>query len=42
MNLKKWLVDIKFKMMDQYADWKGVRHCLGDSTERDIDYSGFV
>ncbi|BAE74227.1 putative lipoprotein [Sodalis glossinidius str. 'morsitans'] len=35
-------VDIKSKIMDQYADWKGVRYRLGGSTKRGIDCSGFV
>ncbi|WP_413737927.1 bifunctional murein DD-endopeptidase/murein LD-carboxypeptidase [Sodalis sp. RH21] len=35
-------VDIKTKIMDQYAVWKGVRYRLGGSTKRGIDCSGFV
>lgn len=35
-------VDIKSKIMDQYADWKGVRYRLGGDTKRGIDCSGFV
>jgi lipoprotein Spr len=35
-------VDVKSKIMDQYADWKGVRYRLGGDTKRGIDCSGFV
>ncbi|KFK93213.1 MULTISPECIES: bifunctional murein DD-endopeptidase/murein LD-carboxypeptidase [unclassified Serratia (in: enterobacteria)] len=35
-------VDIKSKIMDQYASWKGVRYRLGGDTKRGIDCSGFV
>ncbi|TCL07279.1 MULTISPECIES: bifunctional murein DD-endopeptidase/murein LD-carboxypeptidase [Sodalis] len=35
-------VDIKTKIMDQYAVWKGVRYRLGGSTKRGIDCSAFV
>lgn len=35
-------VDIKSKIMDQYADWKGVRYRLGGNTKRGIDCSAFV
>lgn len=35
-------VDIKSKIMDQYADWKGVRYRLGGETKRGIDCSAFV
>ncbi|MFC0225440.1 bifunctional murein DD-endopeptidase/murein LD-carboxypeptidase [Serratia aquatilis] len=35
-------VDIKSKIMDQYAGWKGVRYRLGGDTKRGIDCSGFV
>lgn len=35
-------VDIKSKIMDQYAAWKGVRYRLGGKTKRGIDCSAFV
>lgn len=35
-------VDVKSKIMDQYADWKGVRYRLGGSSKRGIDCSAFV
>ena len=35
-------VDIKSKIMDQYADWKGVRYRLGGTSKRGIDCSAFV
>jgi lipoprotein Spr len=35
-------VDIKSKILEQYADWKGVRYRLGGSTKRGIDCSAFV
>lgn len=35
-------VDVKLRIMDQYADWKGVRYCLGGSTKKGIDCFGFV
>lgn len=35
-------VDIKSKIMDQYAGWKGVRYRLGGETKRGIDCSAFV
>ncbi|EIC82871.1 outer membrane lipoprotein [Serratia sp. M24T3] len=35
-------VDIKSKIMDQYADWKGVRYRLGGDSKRGIDCSAFV
>ncbi|PKH24358.1 bifunctional murein DD-endopeptidase/murein LD-carboxypeptidase [Enterobacterales bacterium CwR94] len=35
-------VDIKSRLMDQYADWKGVRYRLGGTTKRGIDCSAFV
>ncbi|MGO4742697.1 bifunctional murein DD-endopeptidase/murein LD-carboxypeptidase [Serratia quinivorans] len=35
-------VDVKSKIMDQYADWKGVRYRLGGETKRGIDCSAFV
>lgn len=44
MNLKNLVrnVDVKSRIMDQYADWKGVRYRLGGSTKKGIDCSGFV
>ncbi len=35
-------VDIKSRLMEQYASWKGVRYRLGGSTRSGIDCSGFV
>ena len=35
-------IDVKSRIMDQYADWKGVRYRLGGSTKTGIDCSGFV
>lgn len=35
-------VDVKSKIMTQYAAWKGVRYRLGGDTKRGIDCSGFV
>ncbi|WP_413723286.1 bifunctional murein DD-endopeptidase/murein LD-carboxypeptidase [Sodalis sp. RH24] len=35
-------VDVKTKIMDQYAVWKGVRYRLGGSSKRGIDCSAFV
>ncbi|MEN3752003.1 bifunctional murein DD-endopeptidase/murein LD-carboxypeptidase [Mangrovibacter yixingensis] len=35
-------LDIKSRLMDQYADWKGVRYRLGGDTKRGIDCSAFV
>ncbi|CCJ85217.1 Lipoprotein spr precursor [Cronobacter dublinensis 582] len=35
-------LDVKSRIMDQYADWKGVRYRLGGSTKSGIDCSGFV
>ncbi|WP_429621157.1 bifunctional murein DD-endopeptidase/murein LD-carboxypeptidase [Serratia sp. 2723] len=35
-------VDVKSKIMDQYADWKGVRYRLGGESKRGIDCSAFV
>lgn len=35
-------VDIKSRLMDQYASWKGVRYRLGGDTKRGIDCSAFV
>lgn len=35
-------VDAKSKILDQYADWKGVRYRLGGSNKRGVDCSGFV
>ncbi|MBG3014400.1 bifunctional murein DD-endopeptidase/murein LD-carboxypeptidase [Proteus faecis] len=35
-------LDIKSKILDQYADWKGVAYRLGGDTKRGIDCSAFV
>ncbi len=35
-------LDVKFRLMDQYASWKGVRYRLGGSTRKGIDCSAFV
>lgn len=35
-------LDIKSRLMDQYASWKGVRYRLGGSTKSGIDCSAFV
>ncbi|MBD2781231.1 bifunctional murein DD-endopeptidase/murein LD-carboxypeptidase [Xenorhabdus sp. 42] len=35
-------LDIKSKILDQYADWKGVAYRFGGSTKRGIDCSAFV
>ena len=35
-------IDVKSRIMDQYADWKGVRYRLGGSTKKGIDCSSFV
>lgn len=35
-------VDIKSKILEQYAGWKGVRYRLGGSSKRGIDCSAFV
>ncbi|XTZ39710.1 bifunctional murein DD-endopeptidase/murein LD-carboxypeptidase [Salmonella enterica] len=35
-------VDVKSRLMDQYASWKGVRYRLGGDTKKGIDCSGFV
>jgi lipoprotein Spr len=35
-------LDVKSRLMDQYAGWKGVRYRLGGSTKKGIDCSGFV
>ena len=35
-------VDIKSRLMDQYADWKGVRYRFGGNNKRGIDCSAFV
>ncbi|MRS14948.1 bifunctional murein DD-endopeptidase/murein LD-carboxypeptidase [Enterobacteriaceae bacterium RIT691] len=35
-------VDIKSRLMEQYASWKGVRYRLGGDTRRGIDCSAFV
>nr|WP_318380955.1 bifunctional murein DD-endopeptidase/murein LD-carboxypeptidase [uncultured Enterobacter sp.] len=35
-------LDVKSRIMDQYATWKGVRYRLGGDTKKGIDCSGFV
>lgn len=35
-------LDIKSRLMDQYASWKGVRYRLGGDSRRGIDCSAFV
>jgi len=35
-------VNVKSRIMDQYAGWKGVRYRLGGDSKRGIDCSGFV
>jgi len=35
-------VDVKSRLMDQYANWKGVRYRLGGSSRSGIDCSAFV
>ncbi|HBY2532828.1 TPA: bifunctional murein DD-endopeptidase/murein LD-carboxypeptidase [Klebsiella pneumoniae] len=35
-------LDVKSRLMDQYASWKGVRYRLGGSTRKSIDCSAFV
>ncbi|MFR2920104.1 MAG: bifunctional murein DD-endopeptidase/murein LD-carboxypeptidase [Proteus mirabilis] len=35
-------LDIKSKILDQYADWKGVAYRLGGNTKSGIDCSAFV
>ncbi|SFN31665.1 lipoprotein Spr [Izhakiella capsodis] len=35
-------VDIKSRLMNQYASWKGVRYRLGGESKRGIDCSAFV
>jgi len=35
-------LDVKSRIMDQYASWKGVRYRLGGETKKGIDCSGFV
>lgn len=35
-------LDVKSRIMDQYADWKGVRYRLGGSTKKGVDCSSFV
>ncbi|PSH21847.1 bifunctional murein DD-endopeptidase/murein LD-carboxypeptidase [Yersinia pseudotuberculosis] len=35
-------VDVKSKILEQYAGWKGVRYRLGGSSKRGIDCSAFV
>lgn len=35
-------VDIKSKILNQYASWKGVRYRMGGMTKKGVDCSGFV
>ncbi|ADO47789.1 bifunctional murein DD-endopeptidase/murein LD-carboxypeptidase [[Enterobacter] lignolyticus] len=35
-------LDVKSRLMEQYASWKGVRYRLGGDTRRGIDCSAFV
>ncbi|RLM27253.1 bifunctional murein DD-endopeptidase/murein LD-carboxypeptidase [Brenneria alni] len=35
-------VDVKSKLLNQYASWKGVRYRLGGDSKRGIDCSAFV
>ncbi|VFS57758.1 bifunctional murein DD-endopeptidase/murein LD-carboxypeptidase [Leminorella grimontii] len=35
-------VDIKSRILNQYAGWKGVRYRMGGSTKKGVDCSGFV
>ncbi|QMI05791.1 bifunctional murein DD-endopeptidase/murein LD-carboxypeptidase [Citrobacter sp. RHB25-C09] len=35
-------IDVKSRIMDQYADWKGVRYRLGGDSKKGIDCSSFV
>lgn len=35
-------VDIKSRILDQYAGWKGVRYRMGGSTKKGVDCSSFV
>ncbi|MTH47911.1 bifunctional murein DD-endopeptidase/murein LD-carboxypeptidase [Intestinirhabdus alba] len=35
-------LDVKSRIMDQYADWKGVRYRLGGTSKKGIDCSSFV
>lgn len=35
-------LDVKSRLMNQYASWKGVRYRLGGSTRKGIDCSAFV
>ena len=35
-------LDVKSRIMDQYADWKGVRYRFDGKTKKGIDCSGFV
>ncbi|CAH6661306.1 MULTISPECIES: bifunctional murein DD-endopeptidase/murein LD-carboxypeptidase [Pseudocitrobacter] len=35
-------LDVKSRLMDQYAGWKGVRYRLGGDTKRGVDCSSFV
>ncbi|ATO32783.1 Murein DD-endopeptidase MepS/Murein LD-carboxypeptidase [Dickeya dianthicola] len=35
-------VEVKSKLLEQYANWKGVRYRLGGDSRKGIDCSGFV
>lgn len=35
-------VDVKSKILNQYAGWKGVRYRMGGMTKKGVDCSGFV
>jgi lipoprotein Spr len=35
-------LDVKTRLMEQYASWKGVRYRLGGDTKRGVDCSSFV
>lgn len=35
-------LNVKTRLMEQYASWKGVRYRLGGDTKKGIDCSGFV
>lgn len=35
-------VDIKSRILNQYAGWKGVRYRMGGATKKGVDCSGFV
>ncbi|AUC44852.1 Lipoprotein spr precursor [Dickeya solani RNS 08.23.3.1.A] len=35
-------VEVKSKLLEQYASWKGVRYRLGGDSRKGIDCSGFV